>query len=134
RQAAKLHLALESMPICVFELAFTTKETERIEKKQPKWGEYVAYLPRLKRRQRGDHFLRVSKGRGEKPTFTASRYIEHDGIGGVGNIAHVKDGEWLPLSRLAKNLKMNEKALLRMKNLDVYGIAIMRRDFPGTFA
>jgi HKD family nuclease len=134
RQRPRVYLPLEEMPILVLDQDFSSKECERIEGRHPEWENYVAYSSELKRLKRDDHFLRVSKERGEKATFTASRYVEHDRIPGVGTIACVEDGDWLPLARLAKHLKIGERKLLRMRGLDVYGIAILRRDFPRTLA
>jgi HKD family nuclease len=134
RKKPKVSLPLEEMPIFVVESSFTDEERQRIEGKHPEWGNYVSYTARLKRLKRNEHFLCISKLRGQKPTFTTSRYLEHDRIQGVGSVACIKDGESLPLVRLARNLKVEPKELVQMKGLDVYNIAILRRDFPGTFA
>jgi HKD family nuclease len=125
---------LEEMPVYVVYNHFNDKESERIEGKHPKWDNYVSYSAKLKRLNKGDHFLCITKVGGEKATFTASRYVEHDRIAGVGTVACVEDGDSLALSRLVKHLKIRQKELVRMRGLDVYGIAILRRDFPKTFA
>jgi HKD family nuclease len=134
RKKPRVYLRLEEMPIFVMETRFSDEECQRINEKHPGWNSYVTYAARLKRLKRNDHFLCISKLRGQKATFTTSRYLEHDRIPGVGMVACVEDGSSLPLARLAKHLKIEQKKLVRMKALDVYGIAILRRDFPGTFA
>jgi HKD family nuclease len=130
----RVYLRPEEMPIFVVENRFTGEECKRIEGKHPEWGNYISYTARLKRLKRGDHFLCITKLRGQKPTFTTSRYLEHDRSTGVGTVACVDDGDSLPLARLAKHFKVEAKDLVRMKGLDVYSIAILRRDFPGTLA
>jgi hypothetical protein len=74
-----------------------------------------------------------TKERGRKATFTISKYLEHDRIDGVGAVVHTKDGESYSLKKLADKLKITDKKLLDMKNLDIYDIAIMRRDFEDAF-
>jgi HKD family nuclease len=134
RKRSRVYLRLEKMPIFVVDRRFTDDECERIEGKHPEWGNYVSYTARLKPLKRGDHFLCITKLRGQKATFTTCRYVEYDRIAGVGRVASVEDGDSLPLVRLAKHLKVEAKELVGMKGLDVYGVAILRRDFPGTLA
>jgi HKD family nuclease len=129
----KITLRLDEMPVYVVDSRFTERDCKRIEGEHPEWDNYVSYAPRLRRLKSGDHFLCISKFRGEKATFTTTRYVEHDRVAGVGMVACVVDGDGLPLARLAKHLKIDEKALAWMKALDVYGVAILRRDFPQTF-
>src|SRR5262245_17249687 len=128
----RITLHQEEMPIYVIESRFNEKECERIEGKHPEWDSFVSYTPRLKRLRNGDHFLCITKLRGKRATFTTSRYVEHDRIPGVGTVACVKDGDDLSLARLAKHLKIGEMQLMRMKGLDVYCVAILRRDFSAT--
>lgn len=45
-------------------------------------------------------------------------------------VARVEEGEKVPLSKLVKHLKISERRLTRMKRMDVYNVAILRRDFP----
>ncbi|MCS4542090.1 MAG: hypothetical protein HY929_07225, partial [Euryarchaeota archaeon] len=77
----------------------------------------------------------ITNIRGKKKTFIVSKFIEYDRIRGVGKIAHVKDGKEPSLTRLAKKLGIKEKELLRKgRKLDLYDIAILKRDFKDAFA
>lgn len=121
------------MPVLIVTSSFSDAECERVAERHPRWAEYVSYDPPLRRLKGGDHFLCITKRRGERIVFTACRYVEHDRVPGVGTVARVTDGDELPLARLVKSLRLSEKKLLKTRRLDVYGIAILRRDFPQAF-
>jgi HKD family nuclease len=123
----------EQMPVQIITASFTNAECERVAERHPRWAEYVSYDAPLRRLKSGDHFLCITKRRGERVVFTVCRYAEHDRVPGVGTVARVTDGDELPLSRLAKNLRLSEKELVKVRRLDVCGIAILRRDFPQAF-
>lgn len=133
RKKLPFSLPLEQMRVVLLKSWFRTRDCKQIEQKHPEWHSYISYLSPLKRLNQGDYFLCITKWPGKKAVFTTSRYVEHDWISGVGMVACVEDGEQLPLARLAEHLKIGEKELMRMKVLDVYGIAILHRDFPETF-
>jgi HKD family nuclease len=129
----RLILPSDKMPVYLIWQRFTVAEERKIKKKHPRWDNYVSYDRLLKKLKLGDHFICIRKLRGERPTFTMCKYLEHDRIGGVGTVAHIKDGAILSLKKLSDRLRITEKELLRTKHLDVYGIAITRRDFKDAF-
>ena len=58
-----------------------------VAERHPRWDEYVSYDAPLRRLKGGDHFLCVTKRRGERVVFTVCRYVEHDRVPGVGTVA-----------------------------------------------
>jgi HKD family nuclease len=124
--------ALQSLPVYVAHSQFTKAELKKIERVHPRWKWFVDWIGVLRALDRGQHFLEVDAV-GRKRTFSVPKYLEHDRVPGVGMIAHVREGKFLPLAKLAARLGMSQGKLLDATRLDVYGIAILKRAFPKAF-
>jgi HKD family nuclease len=127
--------SVETMPVFVMTRQFTDKEEERIAEIHPKWDDYFSLESKFKNLARGDHYLKLSSLPGKEKCFSVTKYLEFDRVRGVGANAHVQGAkEEYPLEKLADKLAIKQRALLRKTKLDIYDIAILKKQFPEAFA
>jgi HKD family nuclease len=124
----------EKMAIYVADDSFSEKEEKAIQTKHPGWDDYIEMLSVIKALEKGDYFLNVSMVKGEKKSFNVSKFLEYDRIRSVGTVAHIKSGKDISISKLLKKLNVTEKTLRGSKKLDIYDIAILRKNFKDAFA
>lgn len=110
---------VNGLRVVIYDAKYTQEQEDKVRDKHPHWRTYGSYGQWFHGLKNGDPFLVADVAKRTDKYVTVAKYLEHDRVNGVGEIARYKEGKFLGLNKATRTLSLTEKALLKLDGKDL---------------